>query len=140
LQVICDIPKSERPKKKPVLTLIHKQDSLTNLLYQFVEAGYSPSVNFESGRITALKLELSGMCCTVQAKQLMKSAIGGVVAVDTEEIRNSMNQAMCTFSCKLFLKSHLSHHTAKDLEVLDSYRTQSICGNMRKHPSNNVVD
>ena len=132
MQVIRDMPKPEDPKEKQVLTLIHKEDNLANLLYQFVEAGYSPGVNFEYGRITALKLELNGIFRTIQTQQLIKSAIDGVVVVDTEEVYNNMNLAMCTLTSKLFLKSHLSYYTAKDLEVIDSYRTKPICGNMCK--------
>ena len=52
--------------------------------------------------------------------------------VDSEEVYNTMNLAMCTLNSKLFLKSHLSYYTAKDLEVLDAYRTKPICGNLCK--------
>ena len=124
LQVIRETPKPEDPKEKQILNLIHKEDNLTDLLYQFVGAGYSPGVNFESGRITALKLELNKIFCIIQAQQLIKSAIDGVVVVDSEEVYNNMNVAMCTLNSKLFLKSHLSYYTSKDLEVLDSYRTK----------------
>ena len=140
LQVIRNMPQPEDPKEKQVLTLIHKEDNLTDLLYQFVGAGYSPGVNFESGRITALKLELNHIFCIIQAQQLVKSAIDGVVVVDTEEVYNNMNWAMCTLTSKLFLKSHLSYYTTKDLEVLDSYRTKPICGNMTQHPNKNAIE
>ncbi len=39
---------------------MHKEDTLAKLLNQFVVAGYPPGVNFELGRITALKLEING--------------------------------------------------------------------------------
>ena len=123
-----------------MLTLIHKKDNLTDLLFQFVAAGYSPGVNFESGRITALKLELNKIFCIIQVQQLIKSAIDGVVVVDSEEVYNNMNLAMCTLNSKLFLKSHLSYYTAKDLEVLDTYRTKPIGGNLTQHPSKNVIE
>ena len=139
-QGIRNMHQPEDPKEKQILTLIYKEDNLTGLLYQFVGAGYSPGVSFESGRFTALKLELNKICCIIQAQQLVKSAIDGVVVVDTEEVYNNMNLAMCTLTVKLFLKSHLSYHTAKDLEVLDSYRTKPICGNLLKHPSKNVIE
>ena len=134
LQVIREMPKPEKKKddkeEKQILTLIHKEDNLTDLLFQFVAAGYSPGVNFESGRITALKLELSKIFCIIQAQQLIKSAIDGVVVVDSEEVYNNMNLAMCTLNSKLFLKHHLSYHTVKDLEILDACRTKPICGNI----------
>ncbi len=134
----CRNPRTQN--KKQVLILIHKEDDLTDLLFQFVGAGYSPGVKFESGRIAALKLELNKIFCIVQAQQLIKSAIDGVVVVDAEEVYNNMNLSMCTLTSKLFLKSHLSYYTAKDLEVLDSYRTKPICGNLIQHPKNNVSD
>ena len=124
LQVVRDMLKPEDPKEKQVLTIIHKEDNLTELLYQFVGAGYSPGVNFESGRITALKLELNKIFCIIQTQQLITSAIDGVVAVDSEEVYNAMSLAMCTLTSKLFLKSHLSYYTERDLDVLDSYRTK----------------
>ena len=102
LQVVRETPAPEDPKEKQVLTLIHKEDNLTDLLYQFVGAGYSPGVNFESGRITALKLELNKIFCIIQTQQLIKSAIDGVVVVDSEDVYNNMNQAMSTLSSKLF--------------------------------------
>jgi len=131
LKVVREMPAPEDPKEKQVLTLIHKEDNLTDLLYQFLDAGYAPGVNFESGRITALKLELNKIFCIIQAQQLIKSAIDGNVVVDNEEVYNNMNQAMSTLNSKLFLKSHLSFYTEKDSEVLDSYRTKPICGNLR---------
>ena len=105
LQVVREMPAPEDPKEKQVLTLIHKRDDLTDLLHQFVGAGYSPGVNFESGRITALKLELNKIFCIIQTQQLIKSAIDGVVVVDNEEVYNNMNQAMSTLSSSCFLKT-----------------------------------
>ena len=60
--------------------------------------------------------------------------------VDSEEVHNNMNLAMCTLNSKLFLKSHLSYFTAKDLEVLDAYRTKPICGKLTQHPNKNVIE
>ncbi len=113
-----------------MLTLIHKEDNLTDLLYQFVGAGYAPGVNFESGRISARKLELNKIFCVIQTQQLIKSAIDGNVVVDNEEVYSAMNSAMSTLSSKLFLRNHLSFFTEKDSEILDSYRTKPICGNL----------
>ena len=118
LQVIRDMP---QPEEKQIVTLIHKEDNLTDLLFSFVAAGYHPGVNFESGRITALKLELNKVFCIIQTQQLIKSAIDGVVVVDSEEVYNNMNQAMCALNSKSFLKSRLSHYAGEDLEVLDSF-------------------
>ena len=66
LNVIRIVPTPEEPKEKQVLTLIHKEDNLTDLLYQFIGAGYSPGVNFEPERITAWKLELNEIFCVIQ--------------------------------------------------------------------------
>ncbi len=43
-----------------MLTLIRKEGNLAKLLYPFAVADYSAGVNFESGRVAALKLELAG--------------------------------------------------------------------------------
>ena len=43
LQAVRDMPKQEGPKEKQILTIIHKDDNLTDLLYQLIGAGYSPA-------------------------------------------------------------------------------------------------
>ncbi len=45
--------------KEQFIKLIHREDNLTDLLYHLTDAGYSPGINFEAGRITALKLEFN---------------------------------------------------------------------------------
>ena len=87
------------------MTLIHKGDNHTDLLYQFIGAGYSPGGNFGSGRITALKLELNKIFCFIQSQQLTKSAIDGIVVVDDEATHNKMSVAMSAMNSKLFLKT-----------------------------------
>jgi len=110
--------------------LIHREDNLTELLYQLIEVGYSPGVNFEAGRITALKLEFNKRYFLIETQQLIKSAIDGVVVVEDEATYNSMSTAMTELSRRLFLKSHLSHYTEQDVEILDAYRTKPICGTL----------
>ena len=83
--------------------LIHREDNLTDLLYQLTDAGYNPGINFEAGRITALKLEFNKRFFIIEAQQLIKSAIDGVVVVDDEETYNNMSQAMTLLNNKLFL-------------------------------------
>ena len=36
------------------IKLVDRLDDLVSLMFQLLEAGYSPGVNFEAGRITAL--------------------------------------------------------------------------------------
>ena len=58
-----------------------------------------------------------------------------------EEVYKNMNKAMTALSSKLFFKSHLSRYTEKDLEVLDSYRTNPICGNLNSQPKgDNLIE
>ena len=101
---------------------------MTDLLYQLTDVGYSPGINFEAGRITALKLEFSKRFFLIETQQLIKSAIDGVVVVDDEATYNNMSQAMTALNNKLFLKSHRSHYTEQDVDILDAYRTKPICG------------
>jgi hypothetical protein len=126
---------------KKFLKLVHREDNLTDLLYQLLDAGYSPGVNFEAGRITGLKLELNKVFVIIETQQLIKSAIDGVVAVEDEETYNNMNQAMTAMNSKLFLKSHLSFYTEQDVDILDAYRTKPICGNLLKsNNSKNLIE
>ena len=139
LEDILEIIKGIEPvldeKGKPirqVLRMIHREDDLLKLLYDLIGAGYSPGVNFESGRVTALKMEFNHIFCIIETQQLVKSAIDGVVVVESEDVYNNMSRAMTVLNSKLFLQSHLSHYTERDLEVLDSFRTKPICGTLRE--------
>jgi len=82
LEIMRNTP--ETKEEKQYIKLIHKEDDLTELLHEFIKAGYSPGINFESGRITALKVELKKVHFSVETQQLIKSAIDGVVVVDDE--------------------------------------------------------
>ena len=54
----------ESDKDFKLVSLIHRQDNLTKLLYDLLDAGYNPGINFEAGRLTALKLSLNGIFFT----------------------------------------------------------------------------
>ena len=45
------------------------------LLHNRLEAGYNLGINFEAGRLTALKLSLNGIFFMIQTQQLVKLAI-----------------------------------------------------------------
>jgi hypothetical protein len=110
LQVLRDLPPPADEKEKQVLNLIRKNDDLVGLLFSFIQAGYTPGINFESGRVMALKLELNKVFCIIQSQQLVKSAIDGAVVVDSEEVYNRMSEAMSnltkTFSQKPLILLH----------------------------------
>ncbi len=91
-------------------------------------------VKFESGRIAALKLELNGVFCIIRTQNVIKSAIDGVFAVESEEVCNTMNLFMRALTPELFLNIHLSYCTENVPEVLDSCRTKLMCGDFLKHP------
>ena len=55
IEDILRILKEEDSENK-FTKLIHRDDNLTDLLYQLTDVGYSPGIKFEAGRITALKL------------------------------------------------------------------------------------
>ena len=101
----------EKPTEKSelkVVSLVHRQDNLTALLYDLLDAGYNPGINFEAGRLTAIKVSLNGILFMIQTQQLIKSAIDGVVVVDDEETYNAMNQAMMAFNHRIFFNGHKS--------------------------------
>jgi hypothetical protein len=130
----------EKDSDFKLVSLIHRQDNLIKLLNDLLEAGYNPGINFEVGRLTALKLSLNGIFFVIQTQQLIKSAIDGMVVVEDEATYNSMNQAMTSFNNKIFLSGHKSYYTDSDLDVLDEYRTKPIAGNLRAPQSNEMVE
>jgi len=112
----------EQPTEKAelkVVSLVHRKDDLTTLLYDLLDAGYNPGINFEAGRLTAIKVSLNGILFMIQTQQLIKSAIDGVVVVDDEETYNAMNQAMMAFNHRIFLNGHKSYYTDIDIDILD---------------------
>jgi len=126
---------------KKVVKLIHRDDDLMTLMHELVENGYHPGINFEAGRITALKLEFNGVFFIIETQQLVKSAIDGNVVVDDEGTYNNMNRAMFELGSKLFSKSHKSYYTDEDLNILDRYRTKPICGTLEEsRPSKGLIE
>ena len=103
----------EQPAEKnelKVVSLVHRKDDLTTLLYDLLDAGYNPGINFEAGRLTAIKVSLNGILFMIQTQELIKSAIDGVVVVDDEETYNAMNQAMMAFNHRIFLNGVLHRY------------------------------
>ena len=133
---------TEIPNKddKKYIKLVHRNDDLIELLQQFINAGYSPGISFDSGRITALKVELKKVLFSIETQQLIKSAIDGVVVIDNEQTYNNMANAMNSLNCKLFLKTHKSYYTNDDITILDQYRTKPIVGMTGKPKIPNLVE
>ena len=140
LRIAREIPKPKAKEDKPIISLIHRKDNLTDLLYELINAGYNPGINFEAGRLTSLNMEFNGIFYTIQTQQPFKSAIDGVVAVEDEATYNNMNQAMTALNHKIFLNSHKSYYTEFDMNVLDEYRTKPIVGNLCDTSSNKLVE
>ncbi len=59
LKVVREMPPLQNKDEERCLTLTHKEDDLLTLLDDFTKAGYSPGVSFDSGSVTALKLDLN---------------------------------------------------------------------------------
>jgi hypothetical protein len=59
---ILDIARELQNTDIRIIYLIHQKYDLIDLLYQLINAGYSPGINFEAGRITNLKLEFNDKC------------------------------------------------------------------------------
>jgi len=60
---------------KRILKMIHRNDDLMKLLHDLIQAGYSPGVNFEAGRVTALKMEFNHIFCIIETQQLVTMAL-----------------------------------------------------------------
>ena len=140
LRIAREIPKATAKYEQPTVSLIHRQDNLATLLFELIDAGYNPGINFEAGRITSLKMEFNGTFYIIQTQQLIKSAIDGVVAVEDEATYNNMNQAMTSLNHQILMNSHKSYYTEFDMNVLDEYRTKPIVGNLADTSSNKLVE
>ena len=138
IMIFTEIPSKKAEKK--YIKHVHRNDDLIELLQQFMNAGYSLGISFDSGRITALKIELKLVFFSIEVQQLIKSAIDGVVVIDDETTYNNVANAMNTLNCKLCAKTHKSYYTNDDIAILDEYRTIPIVGMMGNNKYTNMVE
>jgi hypothetical protein len=131
---ILEILKASQEEKDQFIKLIHREDNLTDLLYWLTDAGYSPGINFEAGRITALnKRFFSDRDPTAdQVSHRRGRCCGRRSNLQQQEPSNDNSKQQA------FLKSHLSHYTKEDIDIVDIYRTKPVCGKLCASLDNTV--
>ncbi|MFM7985407.1 MAG: hypothetical protein ACKPKO_39445, partial [Candidatus Fonsibacter sp.] len=55
--------------KYNIMYLIYNSDDLNTLFFKFKTAGYEPSISFECGRISNIRLALNGIFCVFRTQQ-----------------------------------------------------------------------
>jgi len=146
--IIRIIKEVEDPEDNIEIKLVHKNNNLTDFLFDLKEAGYEPSVKYGAGHIVRLEFVISKfnqkedakyfdevghiqkdfsssktirLC--IESQQLLKDSLDGDICVDTIDVYNKMNEAMATFNKSLIKPEFKSYYSKTDIDVLDEYRT-----------------
>ena len=109
--------------------LIHKDNNLNEVLFQFRKVGYEPMVKYQGNRIVELRARYTEKktrkvrTYIIKTQDLSKEIIEKDVYADTEEKYNRIVEAMFDFNAKIFSESHRSDYSELDVTILDECRT-----------------
>ena len=141
--------------------LIHKDNNMTEVLYQFKKVGYEPYIRYRAGRISELRIKFTyksadtrkiirrkaqpyniptqtlekdkTITYIISTQDLSKDTLERDIDADTEEKYNRIAEAMFNFNKKLFSSSHMSQYDDVDIEILDECRTVVPLGYLDKN-------
>ena len=141
--------------------LIHKENNLTKVLYQFKKVGYEPYIRYRAGRISELRIKFTyksadtrkiirrkaqpyniptktlekdkTITYIISTQDLSKDTLERDIDADTEDKYNRIAEAMFIFNKKLFSSSHMSQYDDVDIEILDECRTVVPLGYLEKN-------
>ena len=119
--------------------LIHKDNNLNEVLFQFRKVGYEPMVKYQGNRIVELRARYTEKktrkvrTYIIKTQDLSKEIIERDVYADTEEKYNRIVEAMFDFNSKVFSESHKSDYSELDVAILDECRTVVPSGYLDKH-------
>mgnify|MGYP007086131874 CR=1 FL=1 len=88
--------------EKQIINLICKDDKLTEMLYELIEAGYEPSIKYQAGSLIHINFKLGNIMFMMKTQQLVPDSLDGSCSVSSEIVYNNMNQAMTLFNTQLF--------------------------------------
>ena len=110
------------------ITLIHNENDLIKCCFDLIKSGYHPKIKFLGNRLTHIYCEFNEVKFIIQTQHLVKDEFDGVVCVNSEDIYNNMNRAMCSFHKALFIVARKSFYSDIDIQILDEYRTVANVG------------
>ena len=141
--------------------LVHKDNNLTEVLYQFKKVGYEPYIRYRAGQISELKIKFTytsadtkriirrktqpyniltqtleenkTVIYTISSQDLSKDTIERDISTNMEDKYNRIVEAMFVFNKKLFSSSHMSQYDDVDIEILDECRTVVPLGYLDKN-------
>ena len=132
--IIKVVKEVENSKGTVEIKLIHKNNNLTELIYNLKESGYEPLIKYATGHITKIELVFNKTIkIHIDSQQLLKNSLDGDIAVETEGIYNKMNQAMANFNHALIKPELKSYYSKTDIDILDEYRTTVPIGRLSKN-------
>ena len=140
IELVKVVNTEEKPTDKVVINLIYKGDRLIELLYQIKDAGYDPSIKYESGKLTQICLTFQKKIhILIRTQQLAPSNNDGECNVSSADIYNNMSSAMNKLNNALFKAEHKSHYFKQYVDILDEYRTVVPVG-LLKDVVNNLIE
>ena len=108
---------------KQIINVIVKDDKLTEMLYELIEAGYEPSIKYQAGKLSNIIFKLGQIMFMMKPQQLVPDSLDGSLSVSSEIVYNNMNKAMTDLNMQLLKNDHKSFYTHQDITILDEYRS-----------------
>ena len=125
---IDDILKIDIVEDTKQINLIAENNSLTELIFQLLTAGYEPKTRLQAGIIAEIIMKFNKIKYIIKTQNLVKTSADGCIAVSNENTYNNMNLAFFNFHKSLFNVAHKSFFNDIDIKVLDETRTVAPVG------------
>ena len=120
-------------KHTKVYYLIHKQNNLRKLYWEFYDNTYLPRPNFSGCQLNRLHVEVHGVNFYIKDQQLIKDGLDGsdiYIYIEDESTYNNAYRANKTFIKRILNKQHLSYYTEQDSDIIDEYGTVPQIGRL----------
>ena len=84
------------------VNLIIRDNDLTRIVYELLDMGYSPYIEYKAGKISGIMLKFNNTKLAIKTQQLAPDEMDGDIIVNTEEKFNKMNAALAEFNKLIF--------------------------------------
>ena len=122
-KMFCHIDELLKMKGQEEFNLIHKDNNLNEILFQFRKIGYSPYIKYQGNRISELRARFTdrktkrATTYIIKTQDLSKEIIERDVYTNTEEKYNRIAEAKFNFDKKLFSESQKSKYSDIDIAI-----------------------
>lgn len=115
-----------------IYTLILKDISMPNILFDIYEAGYECDIIYKNGGISSIKLILENVSFIIIMQKMVQYSIKDNVYMDNIEDYDKCSLLLDTMKESVFTKENLSYYSKIDIMILDEYRTTAPLGKINE--------